>query len=117
MSESHSRISRLAMFAGLAMALGPLTALTVASINNGTAGEYTPSSAVAQSETTAPYFDGKRLSDVAASAGSLDFFSTILAAGQVKDLLRGEQGNDVFIFEGDFGRDLLREHYREAHGD
>jgi uncharacterized surface protein with fasciclin (FAS1) repeats len=85
------------MFAGLAMALGPLTALTVASVGNGTAGEYTPSGAVAKSEVTAPSFGGKRLSDVAASAGSLDFFSTILTAGQVKDLLRGEEQFTVFI--------------------
>jgi uncharacterized surface protein with fasciclin (FAS1) repeats len=94
MSSTRERVGRLATYAMFAMALGPLTALTVASINNGTAGEYV---AVAEPESAVPAFTGKRLSDVATSAGSLDFFSTIATTGQVKDLLRGNEQYTVFI--------------------
>ena len=97
MSASNFKLRRLAMFAGLAMALGPLTALTVASIGNGSAGQYTTGAAIAEVDPAAPAFEGKLLADVAASAGSLDFFSTVATAGQVKDLLRGSEQFTVFI--------------------
>ena len=85
-----------ALAAALAMALGPLTALTVASISNGTNG-YVPTTAATSSGSQISPYQGKQLADVTAGAGSLDFFSTVLEAAEVKDLLRGDQQFTVFM--------------------
>ena len=94
---------RYALVAGIAMALGPLTALTVGSVNN-EAGQTqvagtttTPSQQGNSTQRVAAAVEGKRLADVAASSGSLEFFSSVLDAAQVKELLRGQDQFTVFI--------------------
>jgi len=97
MNALSPRFKRVALFAGLAMALGPLTAMTVASVGNGTAGRYAVADPSLETADRYPEVGGKRLADVAASAGSLDFFSTLATAAEVKDLLRGPDQYTVFM--------------------
>ncbi len=102
-SEGSRVFTRYAAAAALAMALGPLTALTVASVNEGTAGPgfvsavASPGSTVTGVAGASGDYSGKSLSDVAASSGSLDFFSSVLSASQIKDMLRGDEQFTVFI--------------------
>lgn len=97
---------RYAMAAGLAMALGPLTALSVASLNNdldgdrvASSGKATPARLVEYDSTLAVATDyqGKQLADVAEGAGSLDIFSNILTAADLGELLRGQEQYTLFI--------------------
>lgn len=88
---------------GLAMALGPLTAMSVSSVLNGTAGQ----PVVAESSDPLPNYDstrqstvdysGKLLADIAAGSGSLDFFSSVLNAAEISQTLRGPEQYTVFI--------------------
>lgn len=94
---------RIAAAAGIAMALGPLTALSLASLDRGyttsavanTSG--TPLQAYNSTRDTALEYAGKQLSDVAAGSGSLDLFNGVLAAAGMKELLRGQEQYTVFI--------------------
>lgn len=96
-------IKQLALMAGLAMALGPLTALTVAAINEGSAGlpvitaQPEPRPTYDTTRISSSDYSGKMLADVAASSGSLDFFSSVLNAAEVDDMLRGDRQFTVFI--------------------
>lgn len=89
--------------AGLAMALGPLTALSVSSVLNGTAGQPVvanvadPLPAYDNTRVSSSEYSGKMLADIAAGSGSLDFFSSLLQAAEIKDTLRGNEQYTVFI--------------------
>jgi uncharacterized surface protein with fasciclin (FAS1) repeats len=85
------------LFAGLAMALGPLTAMTIASVENGTAGSYVAAGPSTEAADLYAQVGEKRLADVAASSGSLEFFSTLATAAEVKELLRGPGQFTVFM--------------------
>jgi uncharacterized surface protein with fasciclin (FAS1) repeats len=88
---------------GLTMALGPLTAMSVSSVLNGTAGQ----PVVVDSGNPLPNYDstrvssldhsGKLLADIAAGSGSLDFFSSVLDAAEISPTLRGPEQYTVFI--------------------
>lgn len=101
--EKTPSYRRFALAAGVAMALGPLTALSIASINsddnrNLVAGmNSNPLQAHDSTRHNAVAYQGKRLSDVVAGSGSLDFFSAVLDAAELKDLLRGPGQYTVFI--------------------
>lgn len=102
-TEKTPTYRRFALAAGIAMALGPLTALSIASLNNDDGQNLvaeTDASPLKKHDTTRYVTDeyrGKRLADVAASSGSLDFFSSVLDAAQVKELLRGQDQYTVFV--------------------
>ena len=94
------------MAAGLAMALGPLTALSVASLKSEQAGQPVASADTATPAQLAEYdstvavatdYRGKRLADVAEGAGSLDIFNNILTTADTGELLRGQEQYTVFI--------------------
>lgn len=104
MSAKRSFISRPFVWAaGLAMALGPLTALSFSSIFNGTAGQPIAASSVQpvpsydSTRISSADYSGKMLVDVADSSGSLDVFSSVLQVSGVKDTLSGNQQFTVFI--------------------
>ena len=90
-AKSSFNYKPFVLAAGLAMALGPLTALSVSSVLNGTAGQPVvagnadplPSYDTTRMSTTE--YSGKMLADIAAGSGSLDFFSSVLQASQVND--------------------------------
>lgn len=91
---------RYAFAAGLAMALGPLTALSVASLTSDgrvvSSDSIVPQSQNATRMVSSEY-QGKRLADVTAGAGSLEFFSSVLEAAEVKNLLRSQEQFTVFV--------------------
>lgn len=97
------KTNRLALVAGLAMALGPLTALSVVALNHDDRDNLVAVTEIRQMQQNEAARDaitnveGKRLADVAAGAGSLDFFGSVLDAADVGDLLRGQEQYTVFI--------------------
>lgn len=94
---------RFALAAVVAMALGPLTALSLASLDRG----YTRSAAASSGTATVlvydstryagAEYDGKQLADVVAGSGSLDLFNNVLAAADLAELLQGQDQYTVFI--------------------
>jgi uncharacterized surface protein with fasciclin (FAS1) repeats len=84
------------------MALGPLTALTLNSPGDdtGAIATVTANNPLAKHDNTrTPSIEvaGKSLADVATGSGSLEYFTSVLQAGGVKDLLRQDGQYTVFI--------------------
>lgn len=104
MSATKSPIyRRIAISAGIAMALGPLTALSLASLDSPATmnplaeASSAPLRAYDSTRHAAEEYRGKQLADVAAGSGSLDFFNGVLDGASITDLLRGNEQYTVFI--------------------
>lgn len=109
--EEPRKYHRLAIVLGLAMALGPLTALTLNSTDSGdgvagTLSERNPLASHDNTRTPSAEVSGKSLADVATASGSLDYFSSVLQASGVKEMLRADGQYTVFIPVNEAFRDL-----------
>jgi uncharacterized surface protein with fasciclin (FAS1) repeats len=101
--QDNGKFYRLAAFAGLAMALCPLTALTLNSLDSEPPAA-TPDTAMERSLKThdtmrqvSAEYAGKRVSDVAAGSGSVDLFNRVLRDAGVDALLRDSSQVTVFM--------------------